>query len=591
MVMQVMRQGRFSGLIKFGFITLLVLGTFGLVLSDVRGVLTGGVSGSNVAAVGGETISLTSFDRTLNRTLPRIGISPQESYQLGYTQQLLNNEMRGYALQIAAKDIGIEVSRDQVAKQVASIINPIAGENGNKQEVLEQVLRAQGLTEPEFVAQVGRETASSLLTGALSNAIAPASGEMLEDLYLYENETRDVELIAFRHEDFKLEQEPDEAALKTAYEGLKENFAIPESRDVKLMVINDEALKAKVDVSEEELRRIYDEDKNAFVVQETRKVEQAILKEEIQAQEVAKLAEGGKALKEAVKDVTGDEKAYIGDIDFEKDATQAELRTVVFDGKNIGKVLPPTQTPLGYHVMIVKKITPPAMKPFSQVKSEIKKEQLEIKTSDQIYDLSATLDDLLAGGATMEEIQSQVPLKTNEFKGLRQTGQNEEGKDLLADFKDDASEIVQTAFGLLESETSPVLQLKDGRYAVLHVSAITPKTYKPYDDVKDELKTQTIASDKATQNRMLVKSLQEKLDKGETTFSALSEELKKPIKSLPGLKKQMDNTPEPLIPATLNLIFAQEKDQVFTLDIKDGLALIAVTKTALPEKADKKSTG
>lgn len=589
MVMQVMRRGRFSGLIKFGFLAILTLGTMGLVLSDVRGVMTDGVGGNDVAKVGGETISLMSFDRTLNRTLPQIGISPQEAYQLGYTRQLLENEMRAQAVQIAAHDVGIEVSREQIARQVAKIINPIAGPDGNKQEVLNQVLRAQGMTEPEFVRQVGRESASGLLTGAITGAFAKPSAEMLEDIYLYENETRDIELIAFPHEEVALEKQPDEAALKTAYEGLKENFAIPESRDIQMMIIDDAAMKEKVDISEDDLRRIYEENKNDYVVQEIRKVEQALIADETKAKEVAQAAREGKSLKEAVTGVMGSEKSYIGDIDFEKDATQPELRAVVFEGTETGKVLDPVKTQLGHHVMIVKKITPPSMKPFSQVREQIRKEELEIKTADQIFEVSATLDDLLAGGASIEDIQKEVPLKLVEFKGLRQTGQDAEGKDLLAEYKDDAGEIVRTAFGLLQDETSQVIQLKDGRYAALHAAAITPKTYKPFEEIRSRLLEQTIASDKAAQNRIAVKAMQERLAKGEATLSALSESLKKPIKAIPDLKKSMEKAPEPLIPSTLGFVFGAKQGEAFVLDIKDGLALAVVTQTSLPKEPDQKA--
>lgn len=590
MVMQVMRRGRFSGVIKFGFLTLLVLGTFGLVLSDVRGVLTGSAGGSDVAAIGGETISLASFDRTLSRTLPRLGISPQEAYQLGYMSQLLNNELRGYALQIAARETGIEVSRDQIARQVAKIVEPAAGDGGNKQEILEQILRSQGMTEPEFVAQVGRESASGLLSEALAGVIAEPSADMLETLYLFENETRDVELITFPHATYKLEKEPDETALKTAYEGLKENFAIPESRDIDIIVIDDTALKAAIDVTEEEVRKIYDEDKNAFVVQESRKVEQAIVKEADKAQSIAKLTTEGKPLKEAVKEIMGDEKTYLGEIDFEILATQEALRNVVFDGtKNIGKVLGPVETPLGHHIMIVKKITPPSMKPFESVKQQIKKEQLEIKSADQMFEASGTLDDLLASGTAIEDIKKEIPLKIISIKGIRQTGQDSAGKDLLADFKDDASVIIQTSFGLLEGETSPVTELSDGRYAAIHAAAITPKTYKPFEEIKAQLKQQTIDSDKATQNRLTAKALQERINKGEATLSSLSEELKKPIKALSNLKKTGE-APDPLITPTLGFIFAAKEKESFILDIKDGIAVVVVTKTTLPKaSADAKA--
>lgn len=591
MVMQVMRHGRFSGLIKFFFLALLALGTFGLVLSDVSGTMTGGsVGGNNVAAVGGEKISLISFDRTVNRTLSRIGMSPQEAYSLGYVNQLLQQEMQGQALQLAARDVGIEVGRDQIAKQAAKIVEPVAGEKGNKQEALEQILRAQGMTEGEFIAQVGREAATALLVNAVTGALAEPSKGLVEDLYMHENESRDIEMIAFPHTDFKLEREPDEAALKTAYEGLKENFATPETRDIRILVLDDAALKDKVEIAEADIRAVYDEDKNAFVVQETRKVEQVIVKDKDQAAKIAESAKGGKSLKEATKEITGDEKAYLGDMDLEKSATQAELRAVAFEGKELDKVLGPVETPLGHHVMIVRKITPPAMKPFASVKEGIQKDLLEAKIADQLYEVSTALDDMLASGAAFEEIKAQIPLKITEIKGLSQTGQDATGRDALTEsFKDDAGKLVQAAFGLLEGEASPVETLTDGRFAAVQVQAITPKVYKPYEEVAAALKEQWVATEKASQNRAQIKIMEEKLKKGEATLSSLSEELKKPIKALAGLKKTTENPEEPLIRSTLGFVFLAKEGEAFVLDIKDGHALAVVTKTALAKAPDEKA--
>jgi len=591
MVMQVMRHGRFSGLIKFFFLALLALGTFGLVLSDVSGTMTGGsVGGNNVAAVGGEKISLISFDRTVNRTLSRIGMSPQEAYQLGYLNQILQEQMRQQALQLAARDVGIEVGRDQIAKQAAKIVEPVAGEKGNKQEALEQILRAQGMTEGEFISQVGREAATALLVNAVSGALAEPPKALVEDLYMHENESRDIEMIVFPHADFTLEREPDDAALKTAYEGLKENFATPETRDIRILVLDDAALKDKVEISDTDIRAVYDEDKNAFVVQETRKVEQVIIKDKDQATKIAEAAKGGKSLKDATKEITGDEKAYLGDMDLEKSATQAELRTVAFEGKELGKVLGPVETALGHHVMIVRKITPPAMKPFDSVKEGIKKDLLEAKTADQLYEVSTALDDMLASGASLEEIKAQIPLKITEIKGISQTGKDKDGKETLTEsFKDDAGKLIQVAFGLLEGEASPVETLSDGRFAAVQIQAVTPKVYKPYDEVKTALKDQWIAQEKASQNRAQMKAMEERVKKGEATLSSLSESLKKPIKAVAGLKKSTENPEEPLIRSTLGFVFLAKEGEAFVLDVKDGMALAVVTKTALANAPDEKA--
>ena len=106
MVMQAMRKGKGAGVVKFIFMSLLVLAAGGLVLSDVGGFFRGGIGNNDVAAVGDQNIPITSFDMKLRRTLTRIGMSPQQAYQLGYTNQFLNSEIQSMLLQQAAIETG-----------------------------------------------------------------------------------------------------------------------------------------------------------------------------------------------------------------------------------------------------------------------------------------------------------------------------------------------------------------------------------------------------------------------------------------------------------------------------------------------------
>ncbi|HRQ61312.1 MAG TPA: hypothetical protein PLO23_07380, partial [Alphaproteobacteria bacterium] len=228
--------------------------------------------------------------------------------------------------------------------------------------------------------------------------------------------------------------------------------------------------------------------------------------------------------------------------------------------------------------------------PFESVKDGIKKDLLEAKTADQLYEVSTVLDDMLASGASLEEIQAQVPLKITEIKGIGQTGKDKDGKDTLTEsFKDDAGKLIQAAFGLLEGEASPVETLSDGRFAAVQIQAVTPKVYKPYEEVKAALKDQWIAQEKASQNRAQMKLLEERLKKGEATLSKLSEELKKPIKAVTGLKKSTENPEEPLIRSTLGFVFLAKEGEAFVLDVKDGMALAVVTKSTLAKAPDEKA--
>jgi peptidyl-prolyl cis-trans isomerase D len=264
MVMRMMRQGAAGGITKFILFGFLVLAVGGLVLMDVGGFFRGGVGGNDVARIGSEKVSIVSFDRAVRRALSRVGISPQEALKLGYINEILGTEIRTSLLHNAAKDLGVQVGKNRIAHQVNSIIAPMVEQGQEPQAVLDQVLRAQGMTEREFVRAIDREMAGSILGQAVQGGFAGTPHSIARDMYMFNNEKRNIELVVLTDKDTKDVKPPSEEQLTSMYESLKENFATPETRKVSLAFVPD--AKKTVEVPEEEIRAAYDEGIDSYAV-------------------------------------------------------------------------------------------------------------------------------------------------------------------------------------------------------------------------------------------------------------------------------------------------------------------------------------
>lgn len=579
MVMQSMRKGKSSGLIKFFFMTLLVLATGGLVLTDVGGFFRGGVANNDVAQVGSQNIPLASFDQKLRRTIARLGMTPEQAYQLGFMNQFLSTEVRNLLLQQAAQDKGIRVGRDIVAEQVSDMVAPMVQDGQTPQEVLDQILISQGMTESQFVHSLASEVAGRILLEAIATPVPGASNALGTYIYMHRNEMRDVELVHFPHAEIALEETPDDDMLMAFYERQKARYIIPEKRTIDLAMIKYDDLEDGVEMPEEELRDIYENEKENFLIPEKRSVEQVIVQSAADAEKIATQARDGASLKAALNNVTGSENGFIAAQDFAQADMLEEIAIPVFEATQTGAVIGPVETALGHYVVVLKDITPESQKSFEDIREDLNTEMVAIQLEDQKFDRLNLVEDLAAGGASLQEIALQVPLEITEISGVSAMGAPE----ALEPYGEDSRTIVQLTFEFSEGEISPVTDLgEDQKQYIVHVKAIAPQSFKPFETVKEELATLWTKEQKRQANREKIEALYQQLTDGEfEDLKALAIAEGAQVQSLEGIKRGAE-APAPLAQNAMSLAFALEKNNLSIIDTVDGFGIAQVTNVVLP---------
>ena len=578
MVMIALRDGASGGILKYFLLGILALAGGGLIFTDVGGFFRGGVSGSDVAKIGSATISAQEFDRTLRSNLQPLQMTPQQAYALGYVHQVLNNEIRASLTRKAAQDYGIAFGEQALAEEVQNFLMPLTQSGQSTEQILNQFLRARGMSERQMVSILERDLTVNTFTNALAGGFAAQSETLSRDLALLDQEVREIEYIEFKDADFKDAPEPNDQELMEFYELQKERFAIAEKREAQIITINTDELSKSVEISEEELKEIYENDIESYSHPETREIEFVLLTDESEASDVAQKANDGQALKAALEAVVQNTTDFIPGKFLRKEEVSEELREEAFAAAK-GDIIGPVETALGFQVIKVTDIQEAHTDSFDSIKKDLKTNIMADRTLDARYELANIADDLLASGLSPEELSEELSVNIQTLGAVNRLGTTDDRKRPLENYANASEDVLQTLFDLLEGEASPIIEMEDGTMFAIALKSITPKSYTPFEDAKAALSKQWVDDQKRNNNRAFVNELRSAVVLGEKTFADLNKEHKGKTVKL----TRNDEAKAPLSADAKTMLFDAPLNDPVSVDVPGGKILAIVTSSKLPE--------
>ncbi len=574
-----MRNGAKQGFLKFILLGFMALAVGGLVLTDVGGFFRGGLS-SNVVAKGNNIeIGLSEFDRTLRRILANQGMGPQEAYEAGLINQALRGEIQNRILAREASKIGIRPNDETLVKQIATLTDSMPTNGGSKRDALVQILRSQGISEGEFIGTVRQELSVDLLQNALASNLQEIPLAQAKAIYQFQNEKRDFEGFVLTNASVKDVTAPTEENLKKFYEARKINYAIPETRDITIATLTKEMVADNIEIDDAEIREAYDSNIDSYKKPEQRLLQQAILKDQKTAQDVLAAIKDEKTLENAVLKITENTTAYIGENKFSKTSMTDEIAKPAFNAEK-DAAIGPIQTPLGWHVLVVKEITPPKTTSFDDVKADIKDQILQDRLMDDLIDASNNLDDQLAGGEDLSAIVQEMGLTTQSYSGINQAGMKGE-KDALQTYQGDKAQILENAFDFDEGEVSPVLEMADGRYIAIRIDSVKPLSYTAYEDVRQDLEKEWLTQQRALANKQRAEDIYQSLLKTDDMI-AVNKDYDISIKEYKNLIRT-DAEKSKLSFVTLRQIYDAEQGKFVRIQTPEGYLIGQVTDISLPD--------
>jgi len=590
MVMRSMRDGASGGFMKYLLFGLLGMSVGGLVLMDVRGVLSGTSVGSNeVVKIEDQAITIQEFDNTVRRSLSqyRGRIDQKQAYQMGLMEQILGGEIRTYFLLNEARNMGIEFDQNRMAMRVAEVVKPTAKPGQPLQEALDQMLRYQYMSEAKFIEMVRREASGNVIMDAMRSGFQPEGDKLAKDLVQFQNHTRDLELIFFEDSEIKEIKPATEEQLQRLYDSLKSSrFKIPEYRTAKMAVFDPEKMKVDVSVSDDEIAAYYKNHKEELQVGEQLILTQSLVDDPAQAQQVYDLTQDGKSLKEAVREVLGEDGRYFEKVPFETSAMLPDLLNAL-EEIDIGETTPPVNTIMGNHIVVLEDVKEAYVPELNEVKDRIRGMLESSKKDDALYAMSEEFDEMLEKGMSLESIQKTIPIEISEIGPINKQALGEKGERSLEDSinPQDQRPVLELIYELKKGETSFLQEFPSGFLAAFVLSDIEPEYFKPYEDVKDEISEQFIKDQKHADNELIVEKYFAEIGTGGSTFESIVKETGKKVEKVSGIGLSGE-VPPPLTDDMRPIVFQTDVGGYNVLEFDNKFALMKVSGYAVPKYED-----
>lgn len=497
MLLRSMRKGFLSAM----FLGMLVLGAFGLIFSDWHGMFQNGYSKTDAASVDGTPIKIAEFNTRVTNILRQQQIPAAAAYQMGLINNVLSGEIFEILVKKDAAKLGIRVSDRIIAEQIKAFIAPYKTAGMTDQEALKKLLEVQGMSEKQLVNAIRDDLTSKILKTTISSA-SYVPDALVSNLQSYQQMTKNVEFAFIPNSSIAAKATPSDKDLEAYYNERTSGYMNPEQRDVTVAVLDVSKI-AKPTVTDADVKASYNDDAEKFALPASVDVEQSLIDDEAKAKAVADAVKTGQSMSDAVKKVTGTDKAYQGKNNFAKDGLPSEIATPVFAAK-AGDVVGPIKSALGYHVIQLVALKDAHAASFDSVKDKIRKELEDEKSGNAVYDVTGDIEDRLANGETYESLAKDYPLTVTHLKALAKDSKDK------GDWSDkEFTTIVTKAYGMKDSTPSEMSDLSANKLYSVRADKITPAKARDFVDVKSDILKKWVADNQAQDNLL---SAQKKVD-------------------------------------------------------------------------------
>ncbi len=515
-----MRAGSGSFVMKFVIIVLLGMALGGLVLMDVTGSYTGNKGISSVATIGKSDISSVQFDRVVREKLSQEKLTQQEAFLAGRIHQILDEEIHKRLMTIEADSMGLNVNDQLAASRIKTMIAPLVAQGMEEKAALQQMLRYSNTNEAMFVRQVKAQVSTEQLISSLLIS-PPVPESIIKIATKLSNEARKAEFIKITHANIKDIKEPTDEDLQAFYDKIKDAYNTPEYRSISMVLMNLDMVTKDLVISDDLVKAAYEERMEEFFISEQRILSQAIMPDEDTANKLQVFLKEGKNLKESVDALKDEKSIYIDAQEFLENDLPEELAEISFK-LDKGTYSESIKSPLGYHVVFAKEIKAERQKALEEVQEAIKAELKRDKADELLYALSNDLSDMVASGTSLQEAATELNLEVQKFEPFTITGLTQDLKSI--EFKHiKHREIVQTAFATELNSTADLIETDDNGYIAIEVNEIIESKPREMAEVKAELTKNWLRKQKTDAVQTMVVTIKEKLNAGEDIKSVAAE--------------------------------------------------------------------
>jgi peptidyl-prolyl cis-trans isomerase D len=442
----------------------------------------GSVGVAHIGTVGDRNLTTTDYARALKRQtddLTRQFGQPANMEMLrtfGLDQQVLQGLINRAALDNEAARLGLSVGDEVIAQEIQGMQSFHAGAGGFNRDTYTNVLKQEGLTEATFEKGLREDMARSLLQGAINGGYAPPA-TMTETLYQWVGERRGYTLLTLTEADLTTPvPAPTDAELQAFYDANIDQFTKPEAKRIAYAALLPDTIAGDMVVDEAALRAEYDKRIDEFVQPEKRLVERLAFPDDATAAAAKARIDAGGTF-EAEVDTRG---VRLEDIDL-GDVTPEELGAAgdaVFALTEPG-VVGPFASDFGPSLFRMNGILAAQEMTFDEAREQLAGEAQLDAARREIATRGETINDALAGGATLAEMETEQGMTAGTLDYVV-GGQND---DAIAGY-----EAFRAAADAVNADSFPeALPLDDGGIVALELKEIVPPAPIPFADAKADV--------------------------------------------------------------------------------------------------------
>ncbi len=472
------KKGKGNQIVVWTLMAMLVLGLGGFGVTNFGGGVT------SIGRVGERDIDVNDYARAMQQELSALSaqfgttISFSQAQAFGIDQTVLQRLVAQAALDNEAARTGLSVGDETVAGEITRTPAFQGTAGGFDRDTYRFALNQANLTESTFETNLRADIARQLLTGAVAGGFA-APAALTDTLYAWVGERRGFSLLRLSQADLTAPlPEPAEADLKAFYEANIPTFTAPEAKRITYVSLLPEAIATEQPVDDAALKAIYDQRIAEYVLPEKRLVERLVYPSTEEAAAAKARLDAGETFETLVKERGLD----LTDIDL-GEAAKEDLGTAaeaIFALTEPG-VVGPIDSELGPALFRMNAILAAQETTFEQAKADLAVEMQTDTARRLIADKVEAIDDLLAGGATLEDLAKEqgMTLATMDYVSGAAAP---EGIAAYTDFRTAADAVAVGDF-------PEAVLLDDGGVVVLRLDEIVPPAPIPFDTARDDVAT------------------------------------------------------------------------------------------------------
>ena len=466
-----------SKISKIFFFFVLMLAVLAMVGFGLTGIFSQSISAS-VATVGKVDVSADDYFRSIQNEISSVSqqfgtqLTIDQALLFGLDRSVLQRLITQAAYENEAQRLGVSVGDETVKNALLS--NPgFQGLTGTfDEDVYKDSIDRSGMTPSQYEALIRADSSQLLIQAAVSAGVnLPEEAALAIFDYIGESRGFTYARVGANNIAGSIPA-PTDSELAAYYAANPEAFTQPLTRQITYVSLTPEMVAETLEISEERIAALYEERSTEYNTPAKRFVERIVLGSQAEATAARDGIDAGDMTFEQLADTRG---LTLADIDL-GDVTARDVGTaaaeVLFASEEPG-IYGPVDTNIGPAIFRMNAAISALSIPLEEVQDDLRRELAIEDASFRIADVADAVIDLIAGGASLEEVADETDMQLDTIDLAE--GQAD-GIAAYAAFREEAS---ASEIG----EERDILDLEDGGVFALRVDGITESFVKPMSDV------------------------------------------------------------------------------------------------------------